>query len=83
MRFRLLPLKTDPIWINIINSSEEIAFPSLPTRMLMMRVKMVSRSQTPEALNEAVDIMYEFFAKNESNLKDDVAVIISKTGKLK
>lgn len=71
----MLPPKDDLCWLEIINSPEEIQFSSVPTRMLMMRIKMLAQEGTPQRFQEALNVMYDFFLKNENILKDDIHMI--------
>lgn len=74
----MIPPKSDPIWKEIVDNTEDLMISALPTKMLFMRVKMLRRSGTSKSLSEAIDAAYDFFSKNEDAVKEDVAVVFAK-----
>lgn len=72
----MVPGKTDPRWKQIVTGNKEYNFSGLATKMLMMRVKMITKTdQSPAKVQEAIDIAHDFFMKNENIVKDDIKLL--------
>lgn len=72
IRNHMLPNKTDPRWKKIV-LDENLPLPSaLPTKLLLMRVRLMAKDKTPQKIQEAIDIAYEFFSQNTAIIKSDV-----------
>lgn len=68
----MVPEKTDPRWKKII-LDENLPLPNaLPTKLLFMRVRLMAKDKTPQKIQEAVDILYDFFIQNTALVKADV-----------
>lgn len=68
----MIPPKNDPKWQEIVKHRCREKFFSLPTQMLMMRVYLLTLDGTAQKIQEAVDVVYEFFVKNEDMVKEDL-----------
>jgi len=71
----MLPPKNDPIWKKIILDDRELKLSTLPTQMLMMRVRLLARDRTPQKIEEAINIAYDFFEKNELITQADIKLL--------
>lgn len=75
----MLPQKSDPIWSKIIQNEGDVALNSLATKMLLTRVRLlVKTDSSPAKMQEAVDIAYDFFVKNEAVVKADIDLLFKK-----
>lgn len=71
----MVPDKAHPIWNKIVLNSDRYIFSSLATKLMMMRVKMIvehENSLKEDNVQQAIDIAYEYFKKNQSILKEDI-----------
>lgn len=68
----MIPPKSDPKWREIVVSRSAEHFSALPTQMLMMRVYLLTRDGTSQKIDEAIDVVYDFFLKNENVVKEDI-----------
>ena len=71
----MVPPKTDPGWNRFLNNLENYAPKSLPTKILMTRLKLISKQGSAEAKKAMVDAAFDFFTKNEVSVKDDIKLI--------
>lgn len=71
----IVPPKTDPRWRNIVLEDAVSNFHALPTKMLMMRVRLLARDKTPQKVEEAIDIAYDFFSKNSGIVLTDIKLL--------
>ncbi len=72
----MIPPKTDPRWAKLINNLGSVDVTNLVTKMLMTQLKFfMSWEQSEAKKQEAINIAYDFFVKNETIVKDDVKVI--------
>jgi hypothetical protein len=72
----MVPTKSDPKWGKFIGNLATIQVSDLSTRMMMNRLKMrVSFDQSEAARQKAIGEAYDFFLKNQANLKDDIKQI--------
>lgn len=71
----MIPVKSDPIWRTIILDTRKREFTALPTKMLMMRVALMISDGTPEKIDEAISIAYDFFQKNQKIVKKDIELL--------
>ena len=74
----MIPPKTDKIWKLLILGEQIYDLKSLPTKMLVMRIRLLARDQTSEMMNEAISIAYDFFSKNQLVLQEDIKTIFGK-----
>lgn len=74
----MIPPKSDPLWKKIILEDEVYNFHALPTKMLMMRVKLLARDRTPQKVDEAIDVAYDFFSKNSKVVVQDIKLLFEK-----
>jgi hypothetical protein len=69
----MIPAKADPRWKKVVTNVDSFTPQGLATKMLMMRVKqVVSQNPSPEKVEEAIGIAYDFFLKNEAILAADI-----------
>lgn len=69
----MLPGKSDPRWAEIVTSEKELELSSIASKMLLMRVKMMTKNDKSTAkVNEAIDAAYDFFSKNQEVVKTDI-----------
>lgn len=76
----MIPHRGHAVWKKIIQNTDEIPFHFLPTRMMLMRVKMMNKSGSPEAFESSLDSMISFFSRNESIIPEDISML-EKTAK--
>jgi hypothetical protein len=74
----MIPPKSDPRWKKIILEDEVYNFHALPTKMLMMRVKLLARDRTPQKIEEAIDVAHDFFSKNSKVVVQDIKLLFEK-----
>lgn len=74
----MIPPKSDPRWKKIILEDEVYNFHALPTKMLMMRVKLLARDRTPQKIEEAIDVAHDFFSKNSKIVVQDIKLLFEK-----
>jgi len=77
----MIPPKTDPRWKKIVLEDEISNFQALPTKMLMMRVRILARDKTPQKVEEAIEIAFDFFSKNSNIVLSDIALLFGTTEK--
>ena len=75
----VLPPKTDDRWKKILTEDQPRNFHALPTKMLMMRVKILAKDQTPQKIQEAIDIAYDFFSQNAKIVAKDIEILFGRT----
>lgn len=71
----MVPDKTHPIWKKIVLNSDSYVFSALATKLMMMQVKIIvehENNQKEDNIQQAIDIAYEYFKKNQSILKEDI-----------
>ncbi len=68
----MIPPKSDPRWEQIVLGNEVFNVQALPAKMLMMRVRLLARDRTPQKIESAIEIAFEFFSRNEKILIDDI-----------
>lgn len=71
----VIPPKSDYRWKAIIIGNLTPDFSALPTKMLMMRLRLLAKDRTPEKIDEAIEIAHDFFSKNESIVKSDIELL--------
>lgn len=72
----MIPQKSDPRWKDIVASEKEFPLSGLGTKMLIMRVRMMTKiDNSPAKVSEAIDIAHEFFIKNAETTKADIAIL--------
>lgn len=77
----MLPFRDDDFWTRIVLTPNKAEFTSLPTRMVMMRVALLTRVLTPKNIEDAKDIIYSFFSANEEVLVEDIEILIREYGR--
>ena len=77
----MIPPKNDPRWKNLVLDDQISNFQALPTKMLMMRVRILARDKTPQKVEEAIDIAYDFFSKNSNIVLNDIALLFGNVEK--
>lgn len=75
----MIPSKSDPRWKQIVIGDDALNFQALPTKMLMMRVRVLARDKTPQKIEEAIEIAYDFFSQNSNILYNDIVLLFGKT----
>lgn len=71
----MLPPKEDPKWQALILSSSVPELKALPTKMLLMRIRLLAKDRTPQKIQEAINIAYDFFHANSRIIKDDIIIL--------
>lgn len=71
----MLPSKEHPLWKKVVENPDGVSFKCLPTQMLMMRIRMLQIEATPQRRQEALDLVYEFFSKNETAVETDIQIL--------
>ena len=71
----MIPPKNDPRWKNLVLDDQISNFQALPTKMLMMRLRILARDKTPQKVEEAIDIAYDFFSKNSNIVLSDIDLL--------
>lgn len=71
----MLPPKEDPKWQALILSSSVPELKALPTKMLLMRIRLLAKDRTPQKMQEAINIAYDFFHANSLIIKDDIIIL--------
>jgi len=72
----MVPAKSDPKWAKFLGSLGKTQVTDLSTRMMMNRLKMKISFDGSEATKaKAIAEAYDFFSKNQANLKDDIKLI--------
>ena len=72
----MIPKKEDPRWKELVTMGTSLPLHGLATKMLLMRVRtMIKLDSSPEKIDEAIKITYDFFNKNEETLKNDLEII--------
>ena len=76
----MLPPKTDPRWKQAVLGSEPLQLKALATKMVMTRVRLMGARRDDKSLSDAIDTVYEYFAKNAETTGDDLAAVLSAKG---
>ncbi|MEN0059817.1 MAG: hypothetical protein AAGB31_13335 [Bdellovibrio sp.] len=72
----MLPDKLDPRWERLVRDQRDIPLQGLATKMILMRVRLLVKADpSAEKIQEAVNIAYDFFKKNEYSVQDDIKTI--------
>ena len=71
----MIPPKTDPRWKTIVAGNINTEFSALPTKMMMMRIRLLAHDRTPQKIEEAIDIAHDFFSQNASVVKPDIDLL--------
>lgn len=79
----MIPPKTDPIWREIVDRTEDYEVSSLPTKMLFMRIKMLRHNGTSQSMTDAINAAFDFFSKNREAVRDDIEVVFGKQNEQK
>jgi len=74
----MIPPKSDPRWKQIIIGDDSLNFQALPTKMLMMRVRVLARDKTPQKIDEAIAIAHDFFSQNSNIVYNDIVLLFGK-----
>ena len=77
----MIPPKNDPRWKTLVLDDQISNFQALPTKMLMMRVRILARDKTPQKVEEAIEIAYDFFSKNSNIVVNDIALLFGDSEK--
>jgi hypothetical protein len=71
----MIPPKTDQRWKLLVIGDTNPEFSALPTKMLMMRLRLLAKDRTPQKVDEAITIAYDFFSKNASIVTADIELL--------
>lgn len=73
----MVPPKQDPKWTKLINNLESVQSYSLSTRLMLSKLKLtMTREKSSDASKkQSIAEAYDYFTKNEANLKDDIKLI--------
>lgn len=74
----MVPSKSDPRWKQIVIGDDALNFQALPTKMLMMRIRVLAKDKTPQKIEEAIEIAYDFFSQNSNILYNDIVLLFGK-----
>lgn len=74
----MIPPKTDPVWREIVDRTEDYEVSALPTKMLFMRIKLLRYSGTSQSMTDAVNAAFDFFSKNEEAVRDDIEIVFGR-----
>lgn len=75
----MVPGKNDPRWKSVVASTTEYPLSGLATKMLIMRVRtMTKMDSSPAKVDEAIAIAHDFFSKNLETAKADIEVLFGK-----
>lgn len=77
----MLPPVTDPRWVTIIKYIKDYSFNHLPTRLLMMRIHLMTQDGTNQKILEAIESAHDFFTKNAHLVQDDIEMLFKKEEK--
>lgn len=75
----MVPPKSDPRWKQIVLGDDALNFQALPTKMLMMRVRILARDKTPQKIEEAIKVAHDFFSQNSNVVCNDIVLLFGKT----
>ncbi len=70
----MLPAKNDPLWGKVISDQHNFEFKSLAARMMYSRVRQLISSDDSKR-DDALEIVYAFFKKNEDSVEPDLELI--------
>lgn len=70
----MIPEKTNPLWLEVVDTTKEYNLSGLATKMLLMRVRLLTKND-PSKIPEAINIAHEFFSKNKELVQDDIKII--------
>lgn len=70
-----IPPRADPRWREIVIDNKIREFCALPTKMLMMRIHLLVRDGRPQKIDEAIDILFDFFSKNSNVVLQDIELL--------
>lgn len=72
----MLPDKNDPRWLALVTQQNEIPLSAFATKMILMRVRLLAKAtEDQKKTQEAIDIAYDFFFKNQHAVKEDIKTI--------
>jgi len=72
----MVPAKSDPKWARFASNFTAIKVNDLATKMFLNRLKVKATFDQSEAAKRGlIDEAYEFFTKNQENLKGDIQTI--------
>lgn len=72
----MIPEITDKRWVKLIMNIENYHFQLLSLKILMSRIKNnIKQDSSDENINNAIQEVYSFFAKNERISKNDLIQI--------
>lgn len=71
----IIPPKTNSYWKTLILGEDIPQLHALPTKLLLMRVRLLARDKTPQKIEEAIEIAYDFFLKNQSIVQEDIKIL--------
>lgn len=73
----MVPEKNDPRWRRALTSEEGIALKSLPSKLLISKLRfMLKEDPSPQSLRHAVDMAHDYFSRNEEATRDDLRALL-------
>lgn len=72
----MIPEKNDPIWHKVLLDPLDKPINNFATKMLMTRVRTLAHADpTGVKMQEAIEIAFVFFTKNQAQVIDDIQSI--------
>jgi hypothetical protein len=71
----MVPPVSDPRWTQFLTKINTIPLNNLVTKMLSTRIRLMNWEQSEVKKREAIAAAYDFFAKNEAMVANDVKLI--------
>jgi hypothetical protein len=78
----MIPPKNDPRWRSLVISEEALSLQAFPTKILFMRVRLLAKDGTPQKIDEAINIAFDYFTQNESIVRNDIEILFKNKGEL-
>ena len=78
----MIPDKSDPIWKRVVEDAEKHRLSALPTKMLFMRIRLIRMQPSAQNLESAIASVYDFFSKNENEVREDIDALFGEKSRL-
>lgn len=76
----MIPPKSDPRWTKLVTGNEQYALTGLAARMMLTRVRLMAARRDQRALQEAIDVAYEYFTNNVEAAREDIRALFGEDG---
>jgi hypothetical protein len=70
-----LPPRSDPRWRALVQDKQVFTLKGLATRMVLTRVRVIGSRKDEASVKEAMNVAYDYFAKNLEAARDDIVTI--------